>query len=544
MNNERSPADTDRTNAPQRSSPLLEARRLSKRFPGVQALTRVSLVLHPGEVLAVIGENGAGKSTLMKILAGVEEPDEGQILLDGAPVRIDSVRAAERRGIALIHQELNLADNLDVAACVFLGREPHRFGFVQRARLASDASRFLAQVGLDCSPDTRVGTLSPGRQQMVEIARALSTNARVLIMDEPTSSLSQGETEQLYRVIKDLRNRGVGIVYISHRLGEVKELADRVVVLRDGANAGELSHNQITHDEMVRLMVGRDLAVAQRRRRSGARPAPAHPPGVGESDPEFQLDGMLTRERGDTGHAASLLDVRGLRTSAHPRIPLEFGVDAGEIVGMAGLVGAGRTEVLRALFGIDRAVGGEIRVAGKPLRLDSPRDAIRAGLALVPEDRKNQGVILEMAVRENTTLPSLWQHARLGFRNRLREDGLAESMTRRLGVKTPNLAQFVQYLSGGNQQKVVLAKWLALEPGILLLDEPTRGIDVGAKQEIYRLVEDLADRGVAILFVSGEMEELLRLSDRALVMYQGRITGELGREQLSEEAIMRLATGG
>ena len=488
---------------------LLEVRGLCKSFPGVRALRDVGLTLARGEVLAVIGENGAGKSTLMKILAGVQEPDSGEVLVEGSPVRFGNVRAAEHAGIALIHQELNLADNLDIASNLFLGREPGRFGFVDRRRLYSDSLGLLAQVGLDCAPRTLVSALSPGRQQLVEIAKALGTDARVLIMDEPTSSLSQHETDQLYRVVKDLRSRGVGVVYISHRLGEVKELADRVLVLRDGANAGELQRGEITHDAMVRLMVGRDLG---------------------------------RHDRTARGRGTPVLEARGLRTSAHPRSPLDFSVCPGEIVGIAGLVGSGRTEMLQVLFGIEPAAGGEIRMNGQPVRIASPLDAIRAGMALVPEDRKQQGVILEMAVGQNTTLASLRRDARLGFLNRRREGEIAVEMTAQLRVKTPDLSQFVQFLSGGNQQKVALAKWLALEPRVLLLDEPTRGIDIGAKQEIYRLMEELAGRGVAILFVSSEMEEVLRMSDRTLVMHEGRITGELRREELSEEAVMRLAT--
>jgi len=509
------------------TAPCLEVRSLSKRFTGVRALHQVSLTLGRGEVLAVIGENGAGKSTLMKILAGVQEPDSGEILVEGRPVRIDSVRAAEHLGIALIHQELNLADNLDVASNIFLGREPRRGCFVDRGRVREESRKFLEQVGLDCSPRTLVSTLSLGRQQLVEIAKALSTNARVLIMDEPTSSLSQHETEQLYRVVKELRSRGVSIVYISHRLGEVKELADRVVVLRDGENAGELPRAEINHDAMVKLMVGRELVINRSRRRKEADSSddsslPVPPPHAG---------------------GCPALEARDLRTPANPSHPLNFSLKPGEIVGVAGLVGAGRTELLRVLFGIDRAVGGEIRVAGAPVEMRSPMDAIRSGLALVPEDRKQQGVILEMAVGQNTTLASLRRDANRGFLNRPREAEIAVQMTKRMNVKTPGLAQFVQYLSGGNQQKVALAKWLAMEPKVLLLDEPTRGIDVGAKQEIYRLMEELAGRGVGILFVSSEMEEVLRMSDRTLVMCQGRITGDLPREALSEEAVMRYATG-
>ena len=508
------------------AAPYLEVRSVSKRFTGVCALHQVSLTLGRGEVLAVIGENGAGKSTLMKILAGVQEPDSGEILIEGRVVRIDSVRASEHLGIALIHQELNLADNLDVASNIFLGREPRRGCFVDRGRLREESRKFLDQVGLDCAPSTLVSTLSLGRQQLVEIAKALSTNARVLIMDEPTSSLSQHETEQLYRVVKDLRSRGVSIVYISHRLGEVKELANRVVVLRDGENAGELQRDQINHDAMVKLMVGRDLVIKRSRRREEAEPAD-----------EGRLKNPPPHVSGYTA-----LEARDLRTPTFPRHPLNFALRPGEIVGVAGLVGAGRTELLRAVFGIDRAVGGEIWVAGAPVQMRSPMDAIQAGLALVPEDRKQQGVILEMAVGQNTTLTSLRRDANSGFLNRPRETEIATQMTKQMNVKTPSLGQFVQFLSGGNQQKVALAKWLAMEPKVLLLDEPTRGIDVGAKQEIYRLMEELAGRGVGILFVSSEMEEVLRMSDRTLVMCQGRITGELRRDELSEEAVMRLAT--
>ena len=493
---------------------LLTVESITKRFPGVLALENVSLSLGAGEVLAVVGENGAGKSTLMKILAGVQKPDSGTISFAGRPVSIPSVRAAQQLGIALIHQELNLADNLTVAANIFLGREPRNGWFIRQAETETASTAVLRQVGLDVSPKALVSTLSLGKQQMVEIAKALSAQARVLIMDEPTSSLSQHETEALFRVIRDLRARGVSIVYISHRLGEVKELADRVVVLRDGKNAGELARDEVTHDSLVRLMVGRNFSIerAERRVQVQAAKAPA-------------------------------LEARGLRTALFPQHQVSFALNRGEIVGIAGLVGAGRTELLQVLFGIEPARGGQIWMDGTVRRIDSPRAAIGAGLALVPEDRKQQGVILEMAVRENITLAALGQDARAGFLNRGRERIMAEKTVVDLNVKTPTLRQPVQFLSGGNQQKVVLGKWLALRPRVLLLDEPTRGIDVGAKQEIYRLMEQLAADGLTILFVSSEMEEILRMSDRALVMHQGRISGELRREQLSEEAVMRLATG-
>ena len=494
-------------------SAFLEVQSITKQFPGVRALENVSLELARGEVLAVVGENGAGKSTLMKILAGVQKTDSGTVLLEGERVEIDSVRKAQQCGIALIHQELNLADNLTVAANIFLGREPRTGWFIRRAETETESLSVLRQVGLDVSPRALVSTLSLGRQQMVEIAKALSARARILIMDEPTSSLSQHETEALFRVIKELRSRGVSVIYISHRLGEVKELADRVVVLRDGRNAGELSRDEITHDAMVRLMVGRN----------------------------FQIE-RTSRECMATA-AAPALEVRGVRTGLFPAHELTFSVQPGEIVGLAGLVGAGRTELLQVLFGIDRAMAGAILLHGNPVRIASPFDAIRAGLALVPEDRKAQGVILEMAVAENLSLAALRRDSRFGFRNVGRENSVAADMIRALNIRTPGARQLVQYLSGGNQQKIVLGKWLALKPRVLLLDEPTRGIDVGAKQEIYRLMEQLAGEGVAILFVSSEMEEILRMSDRALVMHQGRLTGELPREALSEEAVMQLATG-
>lgn len=493
-------------------NPLLEVRGVVKHFPGVRALKGVNLQLFPGEVVAIIGENGAGKSTLMKILAGVVTPDEGTLEIEGQPVEINSVHAALRFGISLIHQELNLADNLDVGANIFLGREPRRLGLINKGQIRQDSRRLLQLIGLDVDPDILVRTLSIGHQQMVEIAKALSTNARILIMDEPTSSLSQHETEQLFRVINELRDRGVCIVYISHRLGEVKTLADRVVVLRDGENAGNLSREQISHDAMVKLMVGRDIS-------------------------QFYV-----RKQQTPGSA--LLEVRDLRTAAHPAHPLSFTVRAGEIVGLAGLVGAGRTELLRVLFGIDPAIGGTVRVADKGVHFRSPIQAIHAGVALVPEDRKQQGLVLEFTVRHNISLAGLRQHSRLlGFLNFGVEQRDSLDMIRKLNVKTPHDEQIVQYLSGGNQQKVVLGKWLSLNPRVLLLDEPTRGVDVGAKQEIYTLMDRLAASGVAILFASSEMEEILGMSDRALVMHEGRITGELPRGQLSEESVMHLATG-
>ncbi|MDE2733202.1 MAG: sugar ABC transporter ATP-binding protein [Gemmatimonadota bacterium] len=491
---------------------LLAALGISKRFPGVLALDAVDMVVEAGEVLAVIGENGAGKSTLMKILAGIETPDSGQIVRDGESVIVDSPRRAAALGIALIHQELNFCANLSVAANLYLGREPQQWGLINRVTIREGAVQALAQLGLEVSPDVLMGDLPIGHQQLVEIAKALSTEARVLIMDEPTSSLTSQEAEALFAVINELRERGVAIVYISHRLGEVEALADRVLVLCDGQNAGELARAEISHDAMVAKMVGRDIAQYYAHQ--------AHPAG----DIALQAEDLVI--------------------PAWPDHRLNFAVRRGQLVGIAGLVGAGRTELLEVLFGLVPALDGRVLIDGAPHMIRSPVDAIRAGLALVPEDRKQQGLILEMALRDNIGLPGLGRYQRVaGWANFARQAADADQMIERLAIRTPGPAQIVQYLSGGNQQKVVLGKWLALKPRVLLLDEPTRGIDIGAKQAIYHLMEELAESGVAVLFASSELEEILGMADEVLVMHEGRITGQLQRDALSEEAIMSLATG-
>jgi len=493
------------------SIPRLQVKSVCKSFPGVRALHNVNLHVNGGEVLSVVGENGAGKSTLMKILAGVQPQETGDIVLNSQTVQFRSVSDALDHGIALIHQELNLADNLNIGANIFLGREPMRRGLIDNAAIQERSEQFLQKVGLDISPGTLLSDLTPGRQQLVEIAKALSINARVLIMDEPTSSLSAGESERLFEVIHDLRNDGVSIVYISHRLAEVQDLSDRVTVLRDGENAGELNRPDVNHDALVKLMVGRDVSR------------------------------FYSRQPHESGHTA--IAVRDLVTDTWPEHRLNFEVKAGEIVGIAGLVGAGRTELLRTLFGIDQPVSGQIIVGDEAVTLESSASAIKSGIALVPEDRKQQGVILEMGIRENIGLAGLNQNSgTAGFLNFSVEAADSEAMVKQMNVKAPNDRQLVGNLSGGNQQKVVLGKWLALRPRVLLLDEPTRGIDVGAKQEIYELMDSLAAQGMAVLFVSSEMEEIIGMSDRAIVMHEGRMTGELTREELTEEAVMRLAT--
>lgn len=493
------------------NSPLLAVRGLTKSFPGVLALRGVSLHLHKGEVLSLIGENGAGKSTLMKILAGVQPADNGDYLIDGEPVSLQNVRDAMERGIALIHQELNLAANLDLAANIFLGREPNKKGIIEEKKLREDASKYLKRVGLDLPSETITGTLPIGKQQLVEIAKALSCDARVLIMDEPTSSLSQKETETLFEVVKDLRNQGISVIYISHRLGEVIELSDRVTVFRDGENAGDLEKDEINHENMVRLMVGRDLSEFYDRQ--------IHQPGK------------------------TVLKAHEIISPSYCDIPVSLEVRAGEIVGIAGLVGAGRTELLQTIFGVTPALAGELELDGQSFRPSCPADAINAGIALAPEDRKQHGLVLPMTVRENASLPSLERDQVKGFLNQEAELKIADRAVEQMSIKTPTIEQIARFLSGGNQQKIVLGKWLAMKPKLLMLDEPTRGIDVGAKREIYKLMEKLAGEGMAILFVSSEMEEVLGMADRAYIMHEGRVSGELSREELSEESIMHLATG-
>ena len=494
--------------------PVLQLREIQKRFLGVHALKGVSLDVHPGEVVALLGENGAGKSTLMKIAAGIEQPDSGEVRIDGASVVVANVHTATSLGIAFIHQELNLLDNLDVASNVLLGREPTvagLFRIVDRRKMHAIVEPYLAQLGLHISPDTAVAGLSIAQQQLVEIAKALSLKARVLIMDEPTSSLTLTETSRLHEIVAELRADGVAVVYISHRLGEVRAVADRAVVLRDGANVGALSRHELTHDNMVRLMVGRDIA------------AQGHSHSVPTQDQSFRVE--------------------GLRTRRYPHKTVSFAVSRGEILGVAGLVGAGRSEVAQAIFGVERPLAGQILLNGSALEIADPAAAIRQGLFLVPEDRRTAGLVVDFSVRENVTLPALHRYATHGLVSAAKERVGATAICNRLHVKASSIEIQTANLSGGNQQKVVLAKWLALDPKVLIVDEPTRGIDVGAKAEIYALLRDLAEAGVAIVMISSDMEEILNMSDRVAVMHEGAMTGTLARADCTEERIMTLAVG-
>ena len=496
------------------NTPILEMQGISKRFPGVVALDGVDLQVFPGEVIALAGENGAGKSTLMKILGGVYQPDDGAILVGGVPTALRSVTDAAAAGIGFVHQELNVLDNLSVAENVFLGREPRAFGLlVDRAKLNADTEVYLRRLGLNISPKTPLGALSIAQQQLVEIAKALSLDARILIMDEPTSSLTLTETALLLGVVGELRAQGVSIIYISHRLGEIGAIADRVVVLRDGRNAGLLERAAITHEAIVKLMVGRAI---------DRRPRPA----------------AAAEER------VPFAEIRGLRTRRFPHCALSFDVRAGEILGFAGLVGAGRSEAAQALFGVEPPVAGTIALGGVATKIANPRAAIAHGIYLIPEDRRRAGLVLDFPIRENITLAALARYASAGLIDVAAETKTARAMCEKLNVKAPSVETRAGNLSGGNQQKVVLAKWLSLAPRLLIFDEPTRGIDVGAKAEIYALMRRLAESGVAIIMISSDMEEVLGESDRIAVMHEGAITGILTREEASEEAIMKLAVGG
>jgi ribose transport system ATP-binding protein len=494
--------------------PLLEMRGIDKRFPGVKALDLVDLTVYPGEIVALIGENGAGKSTLMNILGGVLQPDAGTIRIDGQIVQIRNVSDAIRLGIGFIHQELNILDNLSIAGNIFLGREPTMGGFlklINRRQMRTATEPYLQQLGLTLSADTLLNQMPIAQQQMVEVAKALSLDARLLIMDEPTSSLTLSETKRLFEVMRQLRSKGVSIIYISHRLAEVGECADRVVGLRDGVNAGSIEHDQITHDTMVRLMIGRKLE-----------------------------DYFVAPKTQTNDH---YFCVNEFSTQRHPRQKIGFDASRGEILGFAGLVGSGRTEMAHALFGADPAASGSISLAGKKLQIRCTADAVKNGIFLAPEDRRKSGLVTEMTVRENVTLPDLDSYSTFGLIHRKSETEVSTRQCEIMRIKLASVETLVKNLSGGTQQKVVLAKWLALKPKVLIFDEPTRGIDVGSKAEIYHLMRNLADEGVVIIMISSDMEEILGVSDRIAVMNEGQITGFLSRDQFDEEAVMRLAVG-
>ena len=494
------------------TTPLLFMKGISKTFPGVKALQNVELSLAAGEIHALLGENGAGKSTLMKILSGVYQRDGGEIRIDGEAVEIANPRQAEAHGVTIIHQEMNLVPAMSVMENIFLGREPaNRFGFLDWDAMRRRTEELMASLGTTIAADDIVADLSIGEQQMVEIAKALSFKTKILIMDEPTAALTERETEKLFAIIRKLAAAGVGIIYISHRMEELFALSDKITILRDGTYIGTVETKQAEFDQLIKMMAGRDIT-----ERFPKQPAP-----IGE---EVLRVENLTR-KGELDNVS-------------------FSVRAGEIVGVAGLMGAGRTEMARAIFGADKLDSGDIYVTGKKQDIHCPADAIQAGIGLITEDRKQQGLVLGLSVGENITLASLQNYVKSCFVCADAEETAIAAQIEKLKIRTPSSAQLVQNLSGGNQQKVVIAKWLTTCPKVLIMDEPTRGVDVGAKAEIYHIMNMLVEAGVGIVMISSELPEILGMSDRVLVMSHGRLVGNMDIADATQEKIVACAAGG
>jgi len=491
--------------------PLLEMRGISKNFPGVRALDDVDLTLYPGEVLALLGENGAGKSTLIKILGGAHPPDAGEIYIEGHHVRIDSPQSAQKAGVGIIHQEFNLVPALTARENIFLGSHRHALSWLNAARERQEALQLFRRIGIEVDPEKPCRDLTVAQQQIVEIAKALSVEARIVVMDEPTAALTPREVEGLASVIQELKAQGIGIIYISHRLDEIEQMADRMMVLRDGTHVGTRPMDQVSREEIIEMMVGRSL------------------------------DNEFPKVKSTPGEEC--LVVRGLTRSPAVR-DVSFSIRRGEILGIAGLVGSGRTEMARILFGADQKDRGEIWFNGEAVNIQSPRQAIRLGICLLTEDRKSQGLVLGISVQENFGLPNLKEFSVLGLINASQEGQAFSGYVEQLKIKTTGPSQRTETLSGGNQQKVVLAKWLQLNAQLVIFDEPTRGIDVGTKYEIYLLMNELAAQGKAILMISSELPEVLGMSDRILVMHEGTVAGEItDPASTSQEEVMRLATG-
>lgn len=495
------------------SQPLLRIQNVSKSFPGVQAVSDVSFDLDAGEIVALVGENGAGKSTLMRMISGVTRPDSGRFVWNGQPVTFNSPGEAQAAGISMIHQELALLANLDVAKNIYLGREPRGSfpGTVDWQEMYRLAAEQMRKLDVEIDPHTPVRQLSLAQQQMVEVAKALSQNAKLIIMDEPTSTLTDREVETLFRQMRTLREQGVTIVFISHRMEEIFNVCDRIVVLRDGAFVGSEFVATTNAGKVIALMVGRTI------------------------------DDLFPRPRNIVGDP--VLEVRDLTLEGNPKHSLSLTLHQGEILGIAGLVGSGRTELAETIFGVRRALKGQILLNGKPITIRTPSQAIEHGIGFVPEDRKGQGLFLSLSVSSNIVVALMRLWARLGWVRWSKFDGVSSKFIDRLDIRTPSGAQRVRNLSGGNQQKVVIAKWLTMEPKVLILDEPTRGIDIGAKAEIHELMRQLAERGVGILMISSELPEVLGVSDRILVMYEGQLVGEFDARRTTQDQVMRAATG-
>ena len=492
-------------------SVLLEMKGISKRFRGVQALNGVNFDLREGEVHALVGENGAGKSTLMKVLTGIHQPDAGEIFYLGKPYAVKNIGESQALGISMVHQELNMMNDLTVAQNIFIGREM-RSGFIIKDNdMVKETRAIFDHIGIDIDPKVKLGRLTVGKQQMVEIAKAVSRDCKVLILDEPTAALTQTEIDELFRIMADLKSKGIGMIYISHRMDEIKKISDRITVMRDGEYVGTVDTDSVTKDEIINMMIGR----------------------VVYEDPKTHSEVPEDAE--------TVLEVKNL-TSGNLFKNVSFKLRKGEVLGFSGLMGAGRTEVARAIFGADPIDSGEIYVNGKPVSIKSPKDAVNLGIGYLSEDRKRYGLMLDKSVAENTALASLDKYIKFGIINdrKIKEEAQIENA--KLKTKTPSMEQALKNLSGGNQQKVIIARWLIKNSDILIFDEPTRGIDVGAKSEIYTLMNELARSGKSIIMISSELVEILRMSDRVLVMCEGKKTGELDISEANQEKIMQLAT--
>lgn len=494
-------------------SVVLRAKGINKSFPGVRALIDVDFHIDEGEIHGLAGENGAGKSTLMKILSGVYSLDAGELELDGKAVSFSSPREAFDKGIAIIHQELNLAPNLSIAKNMFLGRYAKKGKvFLDEKKTYSDSKIFLDELGFCEDPSTLVSTLTIAKQQMVEIAKALSAKSRILIMDEPTSALNATETNNLFRIMRSLKERGVSIIYISHRIDEMFVIADKITIMKDGRVAVTKPIHEINHEDVVRYMTGKNL------------------------DDYYSVNEARTVQDREVLRVENLSQKKIVRN-------VSFSLKRGEILGIAGLLGSGRTELLKAIFGADKLTSGKVFLDGKELKISAPSDSVVNGIAFLPEDRKLEGLHIARNIRDNIALPSLKKFSKLGFVNLTRHIKDAKEMIKAINIKTQDEKKVVKQLSGGNQQKVVFAKWLEMKPKVLLLDDPTRGVDVGAKSEIYRIIRDQASRGMGIVFVSSELPEVLGISDRLLLIKDGTIIGQLKKDEMQEETVMLMLTG-
>lgn len=490
---------------------ILTMKEIDKSFPGVHALDHVNLEIRKGEVLALMGENGAGKSTLMKVLTGIYSKDSGSIVFEGKEVEFANPREAQDAGIVIVHQELNMLSHLTVAQNIFIGREMMNGKLINDSKMNQEAKKLFDQLNIDIDPTEKMGNLTVGKQQMCEIAKAISHDAKVIIFDEPSAALTEAEIEELFKIIRDLRDRQLGIVYISHRMDEIKVITDRVTVMRDGGYVGTLITKESTKDDIINMMVGRVIYEDPKTESNVAKDAPV------------------------------VLKVKHLNAGKMVR-DVSFELHKGEILGFSGLMGAGRTETARALFGADPKDGGEVYVNGKKVEIKTPMDAVKCGIGYLSEDRKRYGIVVQKNVAENTTMAALKDYVKGPFINKKKENASAKKYVEQLKTKTPGVGQLVVNLSGGNQQKVVIAKWLARDCDILIFDEPTRGIDVGAKSEIYHLMNELVKEGKSIIMISSEMTEILRMSDRVIVMCEGRKTAEIDIAEATQENIMHAAT--